>query len=68
MDVIFRNVSFGYGEPLLEKASFHLTNGWSAVVGANGSGKSTLLRLALGMLDPDAGEVIAPEGVCCEQR
>jgi len=32
------------------------------IVGANGTGKSTLLRLAAGLDDPDAGEVVRRRG------
>src|SRR5690606_29461669 len=33
-----------------------------AVIGPNGSGKTTLLRLAMGELEPDAGEALRAEG------
>ena len=33
-----------------------------AVLGANGCGKSTLLKLLAGQEQPDAGEVLLPEG------
>ena len=68
MDIIFSNVTFGYDHPLFKNLSFHMSEGWSAVVGVNGSGKSTLLRLALRELVPDSGTVVSPGGVCCEQR
>jgi ATPase subunit of ABC transporter with duplicated ATPase domains len=43
--------------PLLEDLSFHLTVGWTGLVGANGSGKSTLLRLLQGHLEPSSGRL-----------
>ena len=65
-DIRFRNVRFSYesmSKPLLEHLTFHMARGWTGVVGANGAGKTTLLKLATGLLQPDAGEVI-PESSC----
>lgn len=45
--VVLRDVSF-----VLEPAHTKI------VIGASGSGKSTILRLALGLLKPDAGEIL----------
>ena len=55
----FRGVRFGFGaSPILDGVDLDLAAGEFVVLaGANGSGKSTLLRLAVGLLEPDAGEV-----------
>ncbi len=50
------------GGTVLNKVSFHLTDGEKvAVVGANGSGKTTLLKCIAGMIEPDSGEVAYPK-------
>ena len=58
--------------PLLGDVTFHLTRGWTGLVGANGSGKTTLLRLLLGELTPTKGQLrVEPEGAVvrwCPQR
>jgi ATPase subunit of ABC transporter with duplicated ATPase domains len=68
----FRNVRFSYdsmSSPLFEGLSLDVTRGWTGVVGANGVGKTTLLKLATGLIQPDAGEVLAPgKGWHCPQR
>lgn len=55
----FDRVSFGYGPSrVLEEVSFTVEAGQSTcVIGPNGGGKTTLLRLALGLLEPQRGEV-----------
>ncbi|MGG7565118.1 energy-coupling factor ABC transporter ATP-binding protein [Rhodovulum sp. DZ06] len=56
------SVHFSYpGQaPVLAGASLSLAPGARlAVEGANGAGKSTLLKLLVGLVRPDAGEVIA---------
>lgn len=68
-----QRLSFSYAErPLLDDVSFHLTRGWTGLVGANGSGKTTLLRLILGELAPTSGQLkLEPEGArvrWCAQR
>ncbi len=52
-------VSFAYGdEPVLQGVSLAVAPGEIyGLVGADGAGKSTLLRIAVGQLQPDAGEV-----------
>ena len=56
----FRNVSFAHGErTVLSGIDFTVRQGeMVALMGANGAGKTTLLRLAAGLLQPDAGEVL----------
>jgi len=51
-------LTFG-GKPLFEDVSFSVHSGDRiALVGRNGSGKSTLLKIAAGLTDATAGEVI----------
>jgi phospholipid/cholesterol/gamma-HCH transport system ATP-binding protein len=55
----FRDVNMSFGStPALDAVSFAMTSGDTRVVlGAAGSGKTTLLKTALGLLQPDSGEV-----------
>ncbi len=57
-----RGVTFGYGhgqEPLVKNFSMTLhPGGRVALVGTTGSGKSTVARLAGGLLNPWAGEIL----------
>ena len=55
-----RRVSLSYGaRRVLHGTSLTLEAGECvALLGANGSGKTTLLRLAAGLLQPDAGEIV----------
>ncbi|HEX8698516.1 MAG TPA: ATP-binding cassette domain-containing protein [Myxococcaceae bacterium] len=50
-------VSFAFSDAvsLLSGLEFHLSPGWTGLVGANGAGKSTLLRLLSGELKPTEG-------------
>ncbi|GAB4350532.1 MAG: ABC-F family ATP-binding cassette domain-containing protein [Oricola sp.] len=51
-------LTFG-GKPLFEQVSFSVHSGDRiALVGRNGSGKSTLMKIAAGLVEPSAGEVI----------
>ena len=56
----FRNVYLSFDEkPVLADVSFRLESGEMALLtGVSGSGKSVLLRLAIGLLRPDAGEIL----------
>ncbi|WP_420004346.1 energy-coupling factor ABC transporter ATP-binding protein [Arenibacterium sp. LLYu02] len=57
-----KDISFAYPghAPVLAGASLRLAAGERiSIVGPNGAGKSTLLKLAVGLLKPSAGEVIA---------
>jgi zinc transport system ATP-binding protein len=55
----FHHVSFAHGETrVLDDVSLDVGPGefW-ALIGPNGGGKSTLLKLALGLLQPERGEI-----------
>ena len=56
----FRNVYLSFDErPVLADISFRLDCGEMAfLTGISGSGKSVLLRLAMGLLKPDAGQIL----------
>ena len=56
-----RNLHFSYpdGHEAIKNISFTIRHGESVgIIGANGAGKSTLLMLLMGVLLPDAGEVL----------
>ena len=59
-EVIFEDVSFGYGEqPILKHISFAAHAGETvAIVGETGSGKTTLTRLINRIFDADCGRVL----------
>ncbi|WP_141619851.1 ATP-binding cassette domain-containing protein [Myxococcus sp. AB036A] len=67
-------VSFAFSDavPVLSEVDFHLSAGWTGLVGANGAGKSTLLRLLAGELTPTEGhlqfEPSAPTLRLCRQE
>ena len=58
-DVVFENVSFGYGDnPILKNVSFHARPGETiAIVGQTGSGKTSLTRLINRIYDVTEGTV-----------
>jgi phospholipid/cholesterol/gamma-HCH transport system ATP-binding protein len=57
----FENVTVTFdGSPVLDNVSFEAFEGESRVIfGAAGSGKTVLLKTALGLIQPDAGRVLA---------
>ena len=57
--LVFERVRFAYGKtPVLRDLSLTVPEGQTTVLlGRNGAGKSTLLRLAMGLLQPDAGKI-----------
>jgi ABC-2 type transport system ATP-binding protein len=56
--VVFENVSKFYGEILgVNRVSFSLEPGITALVGPNGSGKTTLMNLMTGLIRPTHGRV-----------
>lgn len=55
------NLTYSYdGEKnALEDVSFHINKGeFVSILGKNGSGKSTITKLIMGVLEPDAGQII----------
>lgn len=55
--------------PLFEDVTFHLTAGWTGLVGSNGAGKTTLLQLIRGQLQPTSGSLRCDGTVVwCPQR
>lgn len=56
----FRHVYLSFDEkPVLADISFRLERGEMAILtGVSGSGKSLLLRMAIGLLKPDAGQIL----------
>src|ERR1700743_759671 len=56
----FRDVSFAWKQhEVLRDARFSVEHGEAiALLGPNGAGKTTLLRLAAGLLQPNAGQVL----------
>ena len=59
-DIELRHVSLAFDDKVvLKDVSFTLLPGHTKLIlGASGSGKSTILKLILGLLRPDAGEVL----------
>jgi phospholipid/cholesterol/gamma-HCH transport system ATP-binding protein len=55
-----RNLQKSFGaQKILDGVSFRIENGESvAIIGRSGSGKSVLLKHLIGLLQPDAGEVL----------
>src|SRR5437868_8283169 len=58
--VEFRNVSFSYDDKqVLNDLSFKLAGGEIKIIlSGSGGGKSTILKLILGLLKPDAGQIL----------
>jgi len=60
-DIVFKNVSFGYGagQLAIDDISFSIKKGNSvAIVGTSGSGKSTLLKLIMRIVEPSCGSIL----------
>jgi ATP-binding cassette, subfamily B, bacterial len=60
-EIVFEDVSFGYGEgrPVLDRVSLRIAAGERvALVGPSGAGKSTLLALLLRLYEPCAGRIL----------
>ncbi len=59
-NVIFKDVSFSYGQKkILKKFNYTFKVGKVyRINGANGSGKSTLLYLLMGLVNPDKGKIL----------
>lgn len=56
-----RNITFsypGHAQPVFSGLDFQLENKKIGLVGDNGSGKTTLLQIMVGLLKPDAGEIL----------
>jgi len=58
--VEFRNVDLAFDDSvILDNVSFRLRRGETKIVlGGSGTGKSTIINLILGLLKPDAGEIL----------
>src|SRR5215470_8565532 len=58
--IVLRNVDAGYGAVrVLHGVSIEVREGETvALLGTNGNGKSTLIKCIMGMVSPDAGEVV----------
>ena len=56
----FRNVHLAFDDKIiLDGVSFRVRRGETKIIlGRSGSGKSTIIRLVLGLLKPDAGEIL----------
>lgn len=55
----FKNVTFGYKEPLFSNLSFSLEQSERlSILGQSGSGKSTILKLIAGFIELKQGEII----------
>ncbi len=59
-DILFEEVSFGYGEePVLKGFQLNIQHGEKlAFVGRSGEGKSTLLQLIYRLYEPDKGRIL----------
>ena len=66
MDVCLNNLHKGYdGRPVLTGFTARFSGGkFHCVMGPSGCGKTTLLHLILGLLTPDAGEILPANRHC----
>jgi ATP-binding cassette subfamily F protein 3 len=56
------SVQFG-GEPLFDHVSFYINDkDRIGLVGKNGAGKSTILKIIVGLVSPDEGGIVMPDG------
>lgn len=64
MQIIAENISKAFGEKKVLDSFTHIFSDGktTAVMGASGCGKTTLLRILMGLLEPDSGRVVLPEG------
>ncbi len=63
--ITLHDITFGYPEAPLLFEGFNLSfdmGSWTCVTGPGCAGKSTLLRLIKGLLAPQSGRVLLPEG------
>lgn len=59
MALEFRNLTFGYGEPVFRNLDLQVADGeFVSILGPSGCGKSTLLKVLGGILKPDSGEIM----------
>jgi len=61
IDIVLKNLSFGYSEQnlILKNITLHIQSGVKvAIVGPSGSGKSTLANLIAGFFEPDSGDIL----------
>jgi ATP-binding cassette subfamily F protein uup len=65
----FDDISLDFGElRILRDAEFSIETGERVcLIGRNGAGKSTTFRLITGQLEPDRGEITAPQGLIVSQ-
>lgn len=63
LPLIIENVSKSFGNlQVLSEVSFYVRRGERiALIGPNGAGKSTLIKIALGLINPDSGNVVRNE-------
>jgi len=71
--VEFRNAKLGYGKlAVFDSLNFEIFEGdFLGIVGPNGSGKTTILRSIMGLLKPQAGQIIRDKNLrfgYCMQR
>lgn len=68
-ELVFERVCLSYcvGQPVLKDISFRVRAGQTlGIVGASGTGKSTLLRLAVRLVEPDAGKILLDGCPVCD--